>query len=478
MRIVLFYPRGKAYDPGGPDAADLAAVLPPLGLASIAAMLRAGGHEVAILDAARVRSVPNEVWAERIVAAEPDFVGFSANTPAFLDAYDVCRRVKETRPAVRTVFGGVHASWGRERLLRDFQAIDYLVAGEGEYAFRRLAGGETPRTIPGLYYRDGSSVLFGPVQDRGSLCRMDDLPFPAYDLVDGFPRKYHLPLFSYSRHPGAHVVSSRGCVYQCSYCDRSVFQKSFRWNSPEYSFELVKFLHRDYGVRHVYFYDDLFTLNRKRVAALCGLLEKARLKVWFNCIVRIGHIDKELIGMLKAGGCWMVNVGIESGDQRILDRHKEGLRVEDIRRDVRRLHEAGLYVKGLFMMGFPGENEESIRTTIDFAASLPLKDANLTAFTPYPGAPVARHIEQLGEFDNEWDKMDCVNFVFRPHEVPSKELLENYYRAFLTRFYRRPFMRRMYRAMLFESPHSYLRLLRHAGAFLTYARGMKKRTTR
>lgn len=478
MRIVLFYPRGKPYDPGGPGAADLAAVLPPLGLASIAAVLRSAGHEVAILDGARLRGVPNQVWAERIAAAEPDFVGFSANTPAFLDAYDVCRGVKEAYPEARTVFGGVHTSWGRESLLRDFEAIDYLVAGEGEYAFRRLAAGEDPRSIPGLYYRDGSSVLFGPIQDKASLCTMDDLPFPAYDLIDGFPREYRLPLFSYGSHPGAHIISSRGCVYQCSYCDRSVFQRSFRWNSPEYTFELVKLLHRDYGVRHVYFYDDLFTLNRKRVATLCGLLEKARLDIRFNCIVRIGHIDKELIGLLRSGGCWMVNVGIESGDQRILDDHKEGLRVEDIRRDVQQLHEAGLYVKGLFMMGFPGETEESIRKTIDFAVSLPLKDANVTAFTPYPGAPVSQYIDQAGEFEDDWSKMDCVNFVFRPHGVPSRELLESYYRKFLTRFYRRPFMRRMYRKMLLESPHSYWRLLRHGGAFLTYARGMKKRATR
>jgi anaerobic magnesium-protoporphyrin IX monomethyl ester cyclase len=467
MKIVLFHPRGFD-NTGTVPVSTLAASLPPVGLASIAAVLRKHGHEVSLLDAAPTPRVPNSVWAQRIVGLNPDMVGFSAITSAFLDAYDVCEKVKQTRENIRTVFGGVHASWGKASLLQRFPAIDCIVAGEGEFALRDLAAGATPSQIEGLSFRNGPAIACGP--ERTTLCAMDDLPFPAYDLVEGFPRSYAPPLFSYPRFPGASIISSRGCVYQCSYCDRSVFHRSFRWNSPRYTFELVKWLRTDFGVRHVTFYDDLFTLNRERVAELCALLRAARLGVTFNCIVRIGHIGSALITELKSAGCWMVHVGIESGDQAILDSHKQGLRLEDIRRDVSALHRGGLWVKGLFMMGFPGENEASIVKTIEFAKSLPLKDANVTAFTPFPGAPISKGIESLGDFDNDWSKMDCVNFIFVPKEIGSKQILQHRYHQFIREFYNRPFMRKIYRAMLWQSPHSYWRLLKNLFVFLRYRR--------
>lgn len=470
MRIILFFPRGYDHSLAKGHVGRLASVLPPLGLATIAAELKREGHDVVICDGALENMVTNAQWADTIVRHDPDMVGFSAITPAFLDAYDVCRRVKETRSSIQTVFGGVHVSWGREQILRDFEAIDFVIAGEGETAFADLAAGKPRDSIPGLCYRNGETVLSAVPQDRSGLCTMDDLPFPAYELLPGFPRRYQLPLFSYRRHPGTHMISSRGCIYQCSYCDRSVFNRTFRWNSAEYTFEEVKWLATDYGIRHIYFYDDLFTLNRERVARLCALLRDARLGVTFNCIVRIGHIDNELIALLKSGGCWMVNVGIESGDQAILDQHKEGLRIEDIRRDVQKLYEAGLFVKGLFMMGFPGETEESAQKTIDLACSLPLKDANMTAFTPYPGAPITAQIGELGKFDNNWNRLDCMQFVFEPFSLPDKKKLEAYYAMFVRRFYKRPFAHKMYRKMMFESPHSYYRLLRNLPDFLGFVK--------
>jgi anaerobic magnesium-protoporphyrin IX monomethyl ester cyclase len=469
MRVLLYYPRGHAWRPGT-DIGRLAACLPPLGLASIAAVLRRGGHEVRIIDAALRPSVPNEQWARQIVLWRPDLLGISAITPAFIDAYDVCRRVKEQLPQTRTVFGGVHVSWGRERILAGYPTIDCVVAGEGERPMAALALGTAPGDIPGVVYRDAGAVRTARPQSRQDMCDMDELPLPAYDLLEGFPRQYALPLFSYPRAPGAHVISSRGCVYQCTYCDRSVYGRTFRWNSPEYTLEQVKLLRRDHGVRHVHFYDDLFTLNRERVARLCELLAGARLGLTFNCIVRIGHIDPELIAMLKRAGCWMVSVGIEAGDQHMLDVHKEGLSLEAVRRDVELLYRSGLHVKGLFMLGMPGQTVKSMHDTIDFACSLPLKDANATAFTPYPGSPIAQNIEQLGEVDADWSKMDCEQVVFVPREIGSREAIVEAYARFYRRFYGRPFARTMYRRMLLESPHSYWRLLKALPSYLGYLR--------
>jgi radical SAM superfamily enzyme YgiQ (UPF0313 family) len=476
MRVVLFYPHGRVAG-GTVPVSTLAANMPPVGLLSCAAVLRDAGHEVAVFDASCEIRVTDQEWVTRIAAFEPDLAGFSAITANFLHAYTICRKVKEIRERVRTVFGGVHVSWGGKELLGRYPAIDFIIAGEGEFALRDLAGGADPAAVTGLFYRNGTQVSQGPVQEKKDLCAMDDLPFPAYNLVRGFPRTYAPPLFSYPRYPGASIISSRGCVYRCDFCDRSVFRQSFRWNSPEYTAELIAWLHRDFGVNHFLFYDDLFTLNRERVARLCALLRQYKGGITFNCIVRIGHIDNELIDELKSAGCWMVNVGIESGDQEILDSFKDGLTLDAIRSDIGKLHACGLWVKGLFMMGFPGETERSMQKTIDYACSLPLKDANVTAFTPFPGAPVAERIAQLGAFDRSdtnWENMDCVNFVFIPREIGSRDTLEKYCREFIRRFYSRPFVRSAYRKMVFQSPHSYWRLIKHAPAFLRYSKGLGK----
>ena len=483
MKVVLYYPRNFDNSSGKADISTLAVTLPPLGLVTIAAVLRDAGHDVVIMDASLNYNIKDSEWVKKIIAEEPDFVGFSTITPNFLYAYRICQGVKEKNSSIKTVFGGVHVSWGMDRILKSYEHVDFVVVGEGEFAFRDIISGKNPKEIAGVFSRGENRILSGPIQSKETLCKMDDIPFPAYDLVEGFPKKYNMALFSYPKHPGANIISSRGCVYNCSYCDRSVFHNSFRWNSPEYTYELMKYLNRDFGIKHFMFYDDLFTLNRNRVSKLCTLLREGDLNISFNCIVRIGHIDSDLIAELKSAGGWMVHVGVESGDQDMLDSHKDGLTLEAITRDVNKLHNSGLWVKGLFMMGFPGETLKTIQKTIDFAASLPLKDANITAFTPYAGSPIAANIDKYGIFDaspENWENMDCVKFVFLNNEIinevgleNAKATLEAQYGKFLSTFYNRKFMHKVYRQMMIQSPHSFWRLLKNSPTFLKYAMNMK-----
>jgi radical SAM superfamily enzyme YgiQ (UPF0313 family) len=433
--------------------------MPPIGLLSIAAYLEEKGIPVEVMDCYGAPS-SIEQHATDILARDPDVVGFSCTTSSFLEGYAIAERVKEQRPDIRIVFGGAHACTVGPSLLDSFPAVDFLVIGEGEVTFAELmtSGFRNMASIPGIGFRqDGKGILSAV---RENIPDLDSLPFPAYHLLPDFPRRYNLPLFSYPKAPNTSIISSRGCPYQCSYCDRSVFSKGFRFNSPEYIVEHLRYLHQNFGIQHVFFYDDLFTFDRKRVERFCTLMEEKQVPVGYNCIARLEHVDEELLSLLKRSGCWQVNFGIESGDPEILSKHRKLYELDQVGKKLGMVKDAGMRVKGLFMMGFTGETEESIQRTIRYALTLPLDEINVTKFTPFPGAPIYRTIREFGEFTEDWPSMNCLNFVFIPHGM-TRERLEELYNEFISRFYRRSRIHWGYTKMLWKSPHSIAVFLRN-----------------
>jgi radical SAM superfamily enzyme YgiQ (UPF0313 family) len=317
-------------------------------------------------------------------------------------------------------------------------------------------------------WRDEEQVVAN--SPRELIGELDCLPLPAYEKLTRFPREYHLPLFSYVRTPGTAISTSRGCVYQCSYCDRSVFKKGFRSNSFEYTYEHLRYLRKRFGIRHVNIYDDLFTVNRKRILALCQKLSAEPLGVQFNCAVRIGHTDDELLRALKEAGCLMVSVGVESGDPDQLERLKAGITLDMVRETITRIKANGLRAKGLFMMGVVGDTEESIRRTSDFIIELGLDDMNMSKFTPFPGAPCWSTIHAEGTFEENWKLMNCVNFVFVPKGIESKERLDQLYDEHVRRFYTDPAWRRTFMKRIWQHRRSLRHMLFHLPSFLAARR--------
>jgi anaerobic magnesium-protoporphyrin IX monomethyl ester cyclase len=466
VKTLLVHPHGSNWMGSGKDISTIFNLMPPIGLLSIAAFLEGRGLTVAIMDC---YGAPKSVdqHAADILAQQPDVVGFSCTTSSFLQGYAIAERVKEAQPEIRIVFGGAHACSVGPSLLDGFPAIDYLIIGEGEVTFAELlkSGFRDVQHIPGIALRlDGSGVLTAV---RDTIPDLDDLPFPAWHRLPDFPRRYNLPLFSYPKSPNTSVISSRGCPYQCSYCDRSVFSRGFRFNSAEYLVEHLRYLHRDFGIRHVFFYDDLFTFDRARVERFCQLMAAHRLPVTYNCIARLEHVDRELVALLRRSGCWQVNFGIESGDQEVLAQHRKLYELDQVGYKLQLVKDAGMRVKGLFMMGFPGETERSVQRTIELALALPLDEINVTKFTPFPGAPVFRTIGEHGTFTEEWPAMNCLNFVFVPHGL-TRERLEELYDQFISRFYRRSRIHWGYTKMLWKSPHSIGVFLRNLPEILRF----------
>lgn len=299
-----------------------------------------------------------------------------------------------------------------------------------------VAAGKPAGSISGLIHRNGPEIVIN--SKREDQVELDSLPWPAYRKLTGFPKEYQLPLFSFAEPHGATMVTSRGCPYSCAYCDRTVFGKRYRCNSPDYVWEHMRHLRDEFGVHHVNFYDDLFTLDADRTASLCELLIRKPLGMRFNCAARADLTDPRLLDLLRRAGCLQISLGIETAAPELLKRHKSGITLENVRLAVERIHSHRLRVKGLFIMGLPGETRESVMQTSDFIATCDFDDMNLAKFTPFPGAPIWKECvsERTGAFRQDWRLMNCLNFCFLPQAFKSVGELDCLYNRCIQRFYK------------------------------------------
>lgn len=471
--VLLVHPLGYQAEAAGRDISRLANIMPPLGLASIAAYLEQRGVCVHLVDC-YAHPDSQRVLRDLLRAERPAFIGFSCTTSSFLDGVRLAALARSEMPGIRTVFGGAHVSALGERVLRDYPQVDFAVVGEGEVTFHELvlAQGQNPEAVSGLVFRhpDGSVQFTG---SRGPGLELDSLPFPAYEKLAGYPHAYRLPIFNYPTAPNSSCLSSRGCPYACSYCDRSVFGRSFRFNSAEYLYEHMRYLKERFGIRHLNFYDDQFTFNRKRVEAFCDLIETRPLGMTFNCAVRAEHIDAGLLRQMKSAGCWMASLGIETGDPQLLAQHRQNPDLDMLAAKIHLIKQAGIRTKGLLMMGLPGESEASIQRSMDYVFSLPVDDFNLAKFTPFPGSPLYENIHELGTFDEDWEKMDCMQFQFIPKGM-TRERLDELFTGFYKTHFMRPKVLFGYLAMLWRSPDSWKRFLLNLGDFLRFAKGSQR----
>ncbi len=466
--ILLLHPLGYQAEAAGRDISRKANIMPPLGLASIAAYLDRAGFNSSILDCYAHPDADSR-FVELLRLQRPALLGISCTTASIHDSVRMAALAKAELPQIKVAVGGPHVSALQEQVLEFSQWIDYAVIGEGEQTSLELAqlAGEDPQQVEGVVWRaaDGSIVNNGY---RKQALVLDDLPFPAYEKLEGYPEAYKLPIFNYPKAPNSSCISSRGCPYSCSYCDRSVFRRTFRYNSADYLYRHLVYLKERFGIRHINFYDDQFTFHRGRVEEFCRLMIERPLGMTFNCAVRAEHVDRELLQLMKAAGCWMVSLGIESGDEQLLSQHRQNANLDLLADTIRTIKACGIRTKGLLMMGLPGESEASIRRSMAYVYGLPIDDFNLAKFTPFPGSPIYESIHEQGNFDEDWPKMDCMHFQFIPHGM-NKEQLEKLFIEFYRNHFRRWPVLWGYVTMLWKSPDSWKRFAASAGQFIRFA---------
>lgn len=472
MRVTLVHPAGFNFVPGQPDFSVLANRMPPIGIMQLASWLDKHGHTTALHDCLGPYAPPTIAEnAEIVLATDPEMVGFSATTSGFMDAIEIATYIRQRRPEIKIVFGNVHVSSLGAPILEEFQEIDYLVIGEGEGALLNLADGKPLNEIGNLIYRnEQGKIIVNPRRDR--ILDLDELPFPAYEKLAGFPHAYHLPLFAYEKRYGATMITSRGCPYTCSFCDRTVFERLYKTNSAQYTYDHMKYLRDKFGVYHINMYDDLFTAKKQRVMDLCELLIENPLDIQWNCAIRTGHTSDEMLAKLKLAGVLMVSMGIESADPEMMERHKAGVTLEAVRDTVRQIHAADMRAKGLFIFGMPGETPETVKTSSDFILSLELDEMNMTKFSPLHGAPIWDECASgvSGDFIEDWRLMNCLNFVFLPDGFSSREEMDALYNWHVQRFYDSKGYRRRFAKRLWAHRWSLWHVLKHLPETIAAAR--------
>ncbi len=380
MKIVLVSPPNIHFQDQGEVN-----LVEPLGIAYIGAVLENDGHEIRILDADTLRySVEESV--EYIVNEEPEIVGYSCLSPLAPIALRIAAGVKKHIDTV-SVFGGVHPTTFPQMAENDY--VDFLIVGEGEFAFSQLATAIAMKkdwtNIPGLYFKkDGDINNTGPAE---RIMDLDSLPFPARHLLPMGEYRYSFPILPKEGTVYASIQASRGCPYKCIFCSSPAQWESLvRFRSPDSIVAELQHLKNDYGVNTFYIRDEVFTLNKKKVFRLCEEMVEADLGMSWFCYARADHVTKELIEAMREAGCILVKVGVESGDDKILERIKKGETRNDMREAFKILNSIpGLYTHASFMIGHPWDTQESVRNTIEFAKEL---NADTTVFpisTPFPG---------------------------------------------------------------------------------------------
>ena len=449
------------------ELASVGATLPHLGLLMLAAVLRNAGHRVRILDAS-AQSTGYEDTLKEAKKFQPDIIALTAVTPSIIKTVKLASMMKEIYPFIPIVIGGPHFTAVPEETLSDYPVFDYGVVGEGEETIielvEALSAGRIPSNVYGLVFRENGKVRFSP--PRPPINDMDSLPFPAWNLLDGFPHNYHPALFKYKKLPSTHIISARGCPNKCIFCDTSVFSRQIRFHGAEYVLEMIAYLVKNFGIKEIIFEDDQFLIKKQRVARICEGILKTKWNISWCCSGRVNSVnDPGLLGLMKRSGCWQISYGIESGNQKILDFAKKAITINQIEKAVRLTHEAGILSKGYFIFGLPYETEETMKKTIRFANSIPLNDISAFTLTPFPGSEMYDIAEQHGTIDKDFEKMNLLDVVYVPNGL-SKEKLLYYQRRFMKEFYLRPRIIGNYLRRLLTNPSNFFAMLKASYGFL------------
>lgn len=390
----------------------------PYGILFLAAVLEKANYQVRIYD-----NNIDDRKPEDFISFNPDLIGFSVITGrSITNAINQAIKFKGILPKTKIVWGGIHPSLLPEQTIIE-PYIDYVIIGEGEYTLLELCqyldkGDVQLEDIKGLVYKQNSKIIIN--KPRPFIKDLNELPDPAWHFVD--VKKYD----------GITLNTSRGCPFRCTFCYNQAFNKGRRGDfTTRRIIFWIKFFQDRHGVSTFKFYEDNFTINRKRLREFCNLIIQENLKIKWECESRVDLKEEEIVLMAKSG-CYAIGLGVESGSPRILKFLQKGIKLENVKRTFKLLakHDIG---PGLYVMaGLPTETVEDFKMTLQLVKRLSYRWCEYMIYRPYPGTVLYNYCvdnnlfkppEKLAEWVNFCDLYDAKNNLSNiPANLLQKEL--------------------------------------------------------
>ena len=397
--VVLIYPFTKpSYDRSKFR-------LPPLGLGYIASYLRKNNFDVDVLDCT--------FKGEQAVIKEAQ-----QQSPRIIGIYSMytmqeatIRLAKALRKKCDTlVVGGPLPTVTPEPFLQYF---DIVVMGEGEQTMLEIASLDQPnnlKKIRGLVFKekdgnDTERIVY--TQPREMFNDIDSIPHPARELFDNYIRYYSDRGFE----PTTSIMTSRGCPFSCDFCSKPVFGSTLRQRSPKNIIsEITEAL--KLGYTRIYFQDDCFTISKSRLEEFCRLVLEEGLVFNWECLSRVDGLDSKLATLMRKSGCVQIFFGLESGNDRILEIMKKQVTLSKGREAIRITRDAGIKTGAFFIIGYPGETNNTILDTINYASSLPLDYLSFSLPYPIPGTGLYEKTKNLNH-----TKLEPKSHLLIDHEL-------------------------------------------------------------
>lgn len=394
IKKVVFVNPFPYYTPGINEAT----VYPPLGITYLAAVLEKRDIEVKIIDA-NIFTLTNKEVFKQIKNFNPEIIGITSHIISARAARELGVFLRKKFPNKIIIFGGPYATSQPDIILKEAKA-DFVVKGEGELTIVDLIENiDNAESVKGISYWKNNKIIHNP--PRELIEDLDTVPFPAYHLLPEF-KYYH----SRSRRtPIATLLGSRGCPFQCIYCNSNIFGKRFRPRSVSNILYEVELLVGRYKVKQIDIIDDNFTLDIARAEKFFDEIIKRKIKLSFNFQsgMRADRVTPVLARKMKKAGVYKTLIGVESGDLRIQKLIKKSLDLRKVVRTVKLLRKHGIIVICSFIIGLPEETRESLQKTIDFAVKVNPHIANFERAVPFPQTELYKMVKEKGRFTEKID---------------------------------------------------------------------------